>query len=314
MAPPAWALGPRRRINRGDVQEGVPEIQRMRDLDLAITSVDDANHFYPSASYLGEEAEIVSWIDSAEALGYRVDGYYNSFINRDPESPIAPWAAEGEAAGHYLRREDGTYPDLWILTGGQTPDLYLVDFTSAPATDWYRQSFAWARDLGYVGWMYDFGEYVPWDVVGSNGMTGEELHNLYPVLYAQAYDGTGDEMVFMRSGYTGSSHFVPAAWSGDPAASFEDSDGLPSMVRAGVNLGISNVPFWGGDIGGFHCIKDGYQAADEELLVRWIQMGSMTPIMMDQDACVGSDSSLKASIWRICRSTFSRSDAALRRW
>jgi alpha-D-xyloside xylohydrolase len=153
--------------------------------------------------------------------------------------------------------------------------------------------------------MYDFGEYVPADVVAADGTTGEELHNQYPVQYAevlhnamQASSQKDDWLAFMRSGYTGSSQYVPMAWSGDPAASFEDADGLPSMVRAGLNLGMSGVPFWGGDIGGYHCVADGAGAADEELLVRWIQQGALSPSMHDQTACVGSARSRKATLWR----------------
>jgi len=47
---PAWTYGPRRRIGRGSMQDGVPEIQAMRDRDLAITGLDDAVHFLPAGS------------------------------------------------------------------------------------------------------------------------------------------------------------------------------------------------------------------------------------------------------------------------
>jgi alpha-D-xyloside xylohydrolase len=136
-------------------------------------------------------------------------------------------------------------------------------------------------------------------------MTGEELHNLYPVLFHQSVHDylettslAGEWLTFVRSGFTGASQYAPHVWSGDPAASFESSDGLPSMVRAGINAGISGIPNWGGDIGGFHCLADGYAATDEELLVRWIQQGSMTPNMQDQDACAAAlDSGRKANIF-----------------
>ncbi len=302
FAPPSWAFGPRRRTGPGDTAMDMPELEAMRELDLAITAADDSVHFYPSGSHIGREDDLAAWIDSAAALGVRVNGYYNSMIDQDPESPIAPWAEEGAEAGHYLRSTDGGYPPVWILTGGDTPSLYVVDFTSAAATEWYQDSFDWALSLGYAGWMYDFGEYVMAESVASNGMTWEELHNLYPVLYARAAHErleagpyAGDWLAFMRSGYTGSSAFAPMVWAGDPAASFEDPDGLPSMVPAGINIGISGAPFWGGDIGGFHCTADGAEAADEELLVRWIQHGALTPNMQDQNACVGGAD--KASIW-----------------
>jgi alpha-glucosidase (family GH31 glycosyl hydrolase) len=67
------------------------------------------------------------------------------------------------------------------------------------------------------------------------------------------------------------------------------------MVPAGINMGISGVPHWGGDIGGFHCNADGAEAADGELIARWIQQGSMGTNMMDQNACVAG--ATKASIW-----------------
>jgi len=304
MTAPHWVYGPRRRINSGDVQGSVSEIQAMRDLDLAITAIDDALHFYPNGSHVGNEAGLSAWTAQARALGYRVNGYFNSMINQAPESPLASRAAMGLAAGYFLAEPDGTFPPVSILTGGKVVDLYVVDFTNPAARTWFGESFDWATALGYSGWMYDFGEYVQTGVVASNGMVGEELHNLYPVLYAQtvyehmqATPFANDWLAFMRSGYTGSSQYVPAKWAGDPASSFEDADGLPSMVRAGINIGIAGVPNWGGDIGGYHCLRDGTDAADGELLARWIEQGALTPIMMDQDSCVGGEPDLKASIF-----------------
>jgi alpha-D-xyloside xylohydrolase len=60
---------------------------------------------------------------------------------------------------------------------------------------------------------------------------------------------------------------------------------------------VSGIPNWGGDIGGYHCVRDGTGAANGELLARWIEQGALTPIMMDQDSCVGGDPDTKASIW-----------------
>lgn len=302
--PPKWAYGPRRRVGPNDTAMGMPEIEAMRAADLAVTAVDDAVHFFPSGDHVGREEELRRWIARANALGYEVLGYYNSFADRSPESPIAAEIAQAAAAGYFFTLPDGTPPELWILTGGRLVDVWLVDFTNPKAVAWYQGTFAWALSLGYRGWMYDFGEYVPAQVVAHDGRSGEELHNLYPVLYARAgAEGVAsgefhDDMVlFMRSGFTGSSAHATLVWSGDPAASFEDADGLPSMIRAGVNLGVSGVPNWGGDIGGFHCQADGAEAADEELLVRWIQQGAMTPNMQDQNACVGGDREKKATIW-----------------
>src|SRR5262249_25028367 len=153
----------------------------------------------------------------------------------------------------------------------------------------------------YDGWMYDFAEYVPPDARSSTGLGGEELHNLYPVLYqktAHEYleaQRPGDWLTFVRSGYTGANQYSPQVWSGDPAPSFEHAERVPAMLRAGVNRGSAGGPHRGGDIGGCHCFADGEAAADGELVTRWIQVGALEPDMHDEDACVGGGA--KASIW-----------------
>lgn len=298
--PPPWAFGARRRVRPGRVEE----LARMRDEDLAVTAVDDAVHFFPNAAHAGREQELAAWVAEARVLGYRVNGYYNSLVARDARGPMAEVLSQGLSQGHFLATPSGRLAQPWIYTGSRVVHTHLFDFTSPQATRAFQSTFAWSRELGYSGFMYDFGEYVPADVVAFDGQRGEELHNLYPVLYARAFAAArerfgSDLFAFMRSGYTGASAHMPMVWSGDPAASFEDSDGLPSVVRAGVNLGVSGVPNFGSDIGGYHCIADGPRAADEELWIRWIQVGALMPNMQDQDACVGVERQWrKTSIWK----------------
>jgi len=117
MRPPAWAFGPRRRINRGNMQAGVSEIQAMRDRDLAITTADDALHFFPAGDHVGNEDALRAWVSAAGALGHHVDGYYNSMLSTRADSPLLPLVASGESAGYFLARADGTRPDVWVLTG-----------------------------------------------------------------------------------------------------------------------------------------------------------------------------------------------------
>jgi alpha-glucosidase (family GH31 glycosyl hydrolase) len=302
--PPKWAFGPRRRVNRGDRQAGLHELEAMRALDLPLTGVDDAVHFLPRGSHVGREAELAAWTAFARGLGYRVCGYYNPYLALGEDSPLRALVEEGLARGHFLVDGEGKPSEVWMVSGTLL-SMLTVDVTEPEAVAWYQGMLDWAIELGYSGWMTDFGEYVRWDVRTRSGMTGEELHNLFPVLYHQAVADhldrsplRGEWLTFVRSGYTGDAAHSPMTWGGDPAASFESSDGLPSMVRAGINMGVSGVPFWGGDIHGFHCVADGYAAADEELLVRWIQHGALTPNMQDQDACVAArDQGRKANIF-----------------
>src|SRR5262249_19801533 len=95
MVPPDWSFGPRRRINRQGVVNGVPEIQAMRDNGLAITSADDTLHFLPDGNDLGHEDELRAWVQSATALGYKMIGYYNPYFASDPASPLASVTQQG---------------------------------------------------------------------------------------------------------------------------------------------------------------------------------------------------------------------------
>jgi alpha-glucosidase (family GH31 glycosyl hydrolase) len=308
MVPPPWTYGPRRRIGSSDVQqvEGVslPEIAAMRALDLALTGADDATHFLPRGSHVGREDALAAWTEAARALGARVNGYYNCYFDSSEENVLYDLIEQGLEEGYFLVDAAGEPSEVWFSSGGISWML-TVDMTQAAARAWYTEFFQWALDLGYSGWMYDFGEYVAPDVLTPGGLTGEELHNLFPVLYQQAahdhLEGGpyfGDWLTFARSGYTGASQYSPLVWTGDPAASFEDADGLPSVVRAGINLGIAGVPNTGSDIDGYHCVADGFAATDEELLVRWIQQGALTPNMQDQDACAfATDEGRKANIF-----------------
>jgi alpha-glucosidase (family GH31 glycosyl hydrolase) len=303
MVPVKWAFGPRRRIGRNDMAQGKPEIEAMRDNHLALTTTDDAEHFLPAGDDIGIESQLSKWTADCAALGLRAIAYYNEYISADP-SPLAADRQTGLDRHWFLYSADGTPLEVFLISG-KPINLYTVDMTSADAVAWFGKMFDRALNLGYFGWMYDFGEYVQPDVVAANGMTGEELHNLYPVLYDKAQFDTlqagpwaNQWHAFGRSGYTGASQYMPVVWSGDPDASFDDAIGLPSMVRAGLNMGWSGVPNWGSDIGGYKCQGSGGSAADGELLARWIQYGSMGPDMHDENACANNtDGVPKATIW-----------------
>ena len=301
MIPPAWSFGPRRRINRDALINGVPEMQAMRDADLAITIADDTTHFSPSGNDIGNEAALRTWVQSGQALGYRMAAYFNPYYGVEPTSPLASEVQKAIGNDWLLKNGDGSLSDVWLISGGPH-DVYTVDVTNSDATAWFTGMFRRALDLGYTSWMYDFGEYVQPQVVASNGMSGEEFHNLFPVLYDKAaHDALeamvpGDWYYYSRSGYTGASQYAPMLWSGDPDASFDDAEGLPAQMRAGITASMSGVAHWGSDISGFKCQIDGSAAANGELVARWIEAGAMCSNMHDDDACSGGDGP-KANVW-----------------
>jgi alpha-D-xyloside xylohydrolase len=109
---------------------------------------------------------------------------------------------------------------------------------------------------------------------------GLEVANIYPWFHQRAfYDGmTGegeDQLVLLcRSAWAGSQRYGAAVWSGDIFSTFES---LQAQVRAGLNIGMSGIPWWTTDIGGFRG-GDPRTEYFRELIVRWFQYGVFCPL------------------------------------
>jgi alpha-glucosidase (family GH31 glycosyl hydrolase) len=74
-----------------------------------------------------------------------------------------------------------------------------------------------------------------------------------------------------RNGYAGIQRYGAFLWSGDVYTTWET---LRTQVAVGINAGLSGMPFWGTDIGGFVPTAE-YTG---ELHVRWFQFGAFCPL------------------------------------
>ena len=74
-----------------------------------------------------------------------------------------------------------------------------------------------------------------------------------------------------RNGYAGMQRYGAFLWSGDVYTTWET---LRMQVAVGINAGLSGMPFWGTDIGGFVPTAE-YTG---ELHVRWFQFGAFCPL------------------------------------
>jgi alpha-glucosidase (family GH31 glycosyl hydrolase) len=287
FVPAPWVFGPRRRVSPGYQVGGVEEWRVLRQRRVPTTAIDDAVHLLPHRSELGREDELRAWTTTLHAWGYKVMAYNNPYISTsDPKS--ASDLAYGKERGFFAKTPEGGIGETFFISG-QPQTLATIDLANPGAVAWFQDLLRRSLALGYDGWMHDFGEYVrrPWTFFG--GKTGEEMHNLFPVLSAKAAhdllakERPNDFLFFVRSGYAGTQAYVPAVWGGDPEATFDETQGLPSMLRGGLNLGMSGVPLWGSDVTGFKCITE--FPSDKEVHLRWAQLGAVSPIMMQQDAC-----------------------------
>jgi alpha-D-xyloside xylohydrolase len=109
---------------------------------------------------------------------------------------------------------------------------------------------------------------------------GLQVTNLYPLLYARGFfegmraAGQQEILNLCRCAWAGSQQYGVAIWSGDILSTFE---ALQAQVRAGLNMGLSGIPWWTTDIGGFFN-GDPSTAYFRELIVRWFQYGAFCPI------------------------------------
>jgi len=180
-------------------------------------------------------------------------------------------------------------PAHWILTDsdalGLPAPMYFYDATNPQA-----RNFFWNRiKEGYLQYgIKNFWldacepEMYPTDPENLRFHLGNGLAvtNIYPRMQAQAlYDGLQSEqkkdaITLCRSAWAGSQKYGAAVWSGDIASTFE---ALQDQVRAGMNIGLSGIPWWTTDIGGFHG-GDPDSAYFRELIVRWFQFGTFCPL------------------------------------
>lgn len=70
-----------------------------------------------------------------------------------------------------------------------------------------------------------------------------------------------------RNGYAGMQRYASFLWSGDVYSTWET---LKTHVPIGINTGLSGIPYWGTDIGGFVPTKE----FTAELYLRWFQFGA----------------------------------------
>lgn len=289
LVPRPWMFAPWNQMSNYQ-QGGSYEVARMfRELDIPSTVHGGAFHFLPGGDERGREAALAAENRAYHALGYKTWCYFNPRIDKDL---FATKWAEGEQEGYFVKAPDGSPYELDVF-GSQWFKVSIVDYTNPDADLWYQNLLSKAILLGFDGWMYDFGEYVPPDALFSDGRDGHHWHNAYPLIYersnARYFEGLDDDptdewapdyVFYHRSAYAGSQAWSWAMWGGDASCSWFVADGLPAAVTGGINLGLSGLPFWGSDIGGYHAIL--VDPTDVELLGRWMEFGTFCGLMRDE--------------------------------
>jgi alpha-D-xyloside xylohydrolase len=294
ILPPYWAFAPwlGRDYHQNQVQV-TGDVDRARELGLpaSVLLIDSPwatgyNSYKFNPKQFDDAAAMVKHIHDQ---GYKLVLWHTPWINVKSNPPgEAGFAgkidvessnyAEAAAAGYFVKNANGTpYVGRWWKGEGS-----IIDFTNPHAKLWWQDQVRQAIHAGADGFKDDDGEgtYIG-DVRFADGTDSRLMRNRYAVLYNNAMeeliqkDLKGDGTLFIRSVTTGANG-LGLLWGGDSQASFSTENGLPTVVTAGLNAGLSGMPLWTADLGAYNKTAS---TPDPTLFMRWTEYAAFSPAM-----------------------------------
>jgi len=262
-------------------------VEVLRDRDIPASAV-WAEDWVGTTEALGGEHLTYNWeqdttlypdlgavADDLHRAGLRFLTYVNPFVPNDTQLYQDLLAADG-----LVRDHRGEVVELSFAWGA--PPGYF-DPTSAGGQTVFREYMERALANGVDGWMADYGEALPYDAVLADGRTGAEGHNAYPILWAATNDAflreqrPDDFAFFSRSGHTGIAAATHIHWLGDQLVSFDENDGLGSVVPLYLSAGLSGIALTHSDTGGYTSFLANVRTF--ELWARWLELEAFTPFL-----------------------------------
>ncbi|EED2264006.1 glycoside hydrolase family 31 protein [Listeria monocytogenes] len=297
---PVWALGPWMSSNNWDRESVVrTEVETTQELQIPSTVVvleqwsDEATYYMfndaeydekaPSEAYNYDEIRFPSWGRWPDPKGM-VDYIHDNkmklilwqipiqkYLNRQQHPLKDREEAYMIEKGYVVKNPDGSpyrIPENWFT------ESLIMDFSNEEGKKWWFDKRQYLIDIGVDGFKTDGGEFVFGEGLQfADGRRGDEMRNLYPNDYVEAYyqfAQQNDGMTFSRAGYTGAQNF-PAHWAGDERSTF---DAFRRSLIAGLSAGFSGIPFWSFDFAGFNG-----DIPTAELFIRSAEMATFCPIM-----------------------------------
>lgn len=108
-----------------------------------------------------------------------------------------------------------------------------------------------------------------------------KIGNLYPLLCEKAFydclkaEGEDEIVSLSRCAWAGSQKYGALVWSGDVESTFE---AFNRQIVAGQQIGLTGISWWNTDIGGFST-PNPKSLTFRNLLIRWFQYGTFSPVM-----------------------------------
>ena len=278
--PPRWALGFLQSTRHFESTTELRQLGRTLrekripcDALIYLSSYGDALGWNRGVGHLEFQPKL--WADPAKLLAEVRSQHFEVITHEYPVlHEDSPLFAEAESRGYLLA---AGYERASPTGANYRQGQRYVDFSNPGVRAWWWSAHRELVRLGVAGWWLDGGEGPPAESA-LHGGSGTLLHNIYDRFRHEAFaEGEAldrpDQRVFLlcRSGAAGMQRFGASCWSGDVNNDFAT---LEAQIPLGLNTGVSGIPYWGTDVGGFfHPIPE-----TGELYARWFQLGAFSPI------------------------------------
>ncbi|MBM3918353.1 MAG: glycoside hydrolase family 31 [Sphingomonadales bacterium] len=229
------------------------------------------------------------FVDQLRGMNFRTVVILDPGIKVDPNYPVYQ---RGLANDVFV-----CYPNGQAYSGDVWPGTcHFPDFTKPETRRWWGEEIRILTLIGISGYWNDMNEPATWgkhlpdtlifDLEGQHG-THLDAHNVYGMQMARATaEGVRRAMpgerafILTRAGFSGIQRYA-AVWTGDNTASEEH---MLLGVRLLNSMGLAGISYCGMDIGGF------VGEASPELFIRWMQIGSFSPLFRGHSMINSRDS------------------------
>lgn len=282
--PPLWTLGyitSKYGYHNQREAEGVVDTLKSRGYPLDGMVLD--LYWYGVETDMGRLAwDSVKWPDHRQMLrsladkGVNVVAITQPYINKKGAFDNYKELVE---KGLTVRDAEGKNHDVTIWVG----ESGMFDVSNPATQQWLWNRLKPLTAEGMAGWWGDLGEpeVHPLSIMHANGLSAEQYHNAYGNEWSKIlYNGLRKDfpqqrpMLMMRGGTTGLQRYAVFPWTTDVSRSW---GGLQPQVKLMLSSGLSGLGYMGSDIGGF--AVDPKHPEDPELYVRWLQMGTFSPML-----------------------------------
>ncbi len=225
-------------------------------------------------------------LETLQQRGVPALAYFNPYLADaslvDPS--LRNLFAEATEAGYLVRRPGG---EVYLVEFGGY-DAAIIDLSHPEARAWVKELIKAQIANGVDGWMADFSEALPGDAVLWSGADPLVYHNQFALEWAKVNreaaeeSGRGEELVFFtRGGPAQSPGATRLFWLGDQLTTWDEFDGIKTVVPGLLSSGLSGFSLQHPDTGGWLSVDVGRVSFNRtpEMFQRWVELSAFTAML-----------------------------------